>query len=77
MDPEGLAINILVYCYNIDTEFLPARYNWIASHLLPKFDNEKKNIFVEPFLPHNKIGILHLSGRNICRWERYEIGQKY
>ena len=57
---EGLAINILVYCYNIDTEFLPARYNWIASHLLPKFDNEK-NIFVEPFLPHNKIGILHLA----------------
>ena len=57
---EGLAINILVYCYNIDTEFLPARYNWIVSHLLPKFDNEK-NIFVEPFLPHNKIGILHLA----------------
>ncbi len=57
---EGLAINILVYFYNVDTEFLPARYNWIASHLLPKFDNEK-NIFVEPFLPHNKIGILHLA----------------
>tara|TARA_Y100000591_G_scaffold327915_1_gene353335 strand:+ start:257 stop:1171 length:915 start_codon:yes stop_codon:yes gene_type:complete len=57
---EGLAINILVYFYNIDTEFLPARYNWIASHLLPKFDNEK-NIFVEPFIPHNKIGILHLA----------------
>ena len=51
---EGLAINILVYFYNIDTEFLPARYNWIASHLLPKFDNEK-NIFVEPFLPTIKL----------------------
>ena len=46
---EGLAINILVYYYNVKTEFLPARYNWILSHLLPKFDTTNKT-FVEPFL---------------------------
>ena len=57
---EGLAINILVYYYNVKTEFLPARYNWILSHLLPKFDTANKT-FVEPFLPNYKIGIMHLA----------------
>tara|TARA_B100000700_G_scaffold128658_1_gene144157 strand:- start:1545 stop:2456 length:912 start_codon:yes stop_codon:yes gene_type:complete len=57
---EGLAINIAVYHENIDVEFLPLRCNWIASHLLPKFDT-KKNVFVEPFLPNEQIGILHLA----------------
>jgi len=28
--------------------------------LLPKF-NEEKNIFVEPYLPNYKIGIMHLA----------------
>ena len=41
---EGLAINISVYKDNIPTEFLPLNCNWIASHLLPKFDNSKKNL---------------------------------
>ena len=27
---------------------------------MPKFDEEKKT-FVEPYLPHNKIGIMHLA----------------
>ena len=58
---EGLAINISVYHDNIDTEFLPLRFNWIASHLLPKYDDQKKT-FTEPFLPNEKIGIMHLAG---------------
>jgi hypothetical protein len=33
----------------------------LASNLLPKFD-EKNKIFVEPFLPNHKIGIIHLAG---------------
>ena len=31
-----------------------------TSNLLPKYD-EKNNIFVEPFLPNYKIGIMHLA----------------
>jgi len=58
---EGLAINVSVYCDGLDTEFLPASCNWIASHLLPKYD-EKNLSYVEPNLPNNKIGILHLAG---------------
>ena len=57
---EQLAINICVYIDNVDVEFLPHNCNWLASNLLPKFDEEKK-IFVEPFLPNNKIGIIHLA----------------
>ncbi len=57
---EGLAINIAIYHDNVDVEFLPLRCNWITSHLLPKYDTEK-NTFVEPFLPNEKIGIVHLA----------------
>ena len=57
---EGLAINMSVYIDNIETEFLPLNCNWIASNLLPKFD-EDRQIFVEPYLPNYKIGIMHLA----------------
>ncbi len=57
---EGLAINMSVYIDKVETEFLPLNCNWIASNLLPKFD-EKNQHFVEPFLPNYKIGIMHLA----------------
>ncbi len=57
---EGLAINMSVYIDDAETEFLPLNCNWIASNLLPKFD-EKNNTFVEPYLPNRKIGIMHLA----------------
>ncbi len=57
---EGLAMNIAVYDKNIDVEFLPLYCNWIASNVLPKFDSDRQT-FVEPYLPHNKIGIMHLA----------------
>ncbi len=57
---EGLAINIAVYHDNVEVEFLPLYCNWIASNVLPKYDKDRES-FVEPFLPHNKIGIMHLA----------------
>jgi len=57
---EGLAMNIAVYDKNVDVEFLPLYCNWIASNVLPKYD-QGNNTFVEPYLPHNKIGIMHLA----------------
>ena len=57
---EGLAMNIAVYHDNVEVEFLPLKCNWITSHLLPKYDTEN-NTFVEPFLPNEKIGIMHLA----------------
>ena len=49
-----------VYIDEVDTEFLPIKCNWIASNLLPKYD-EKNKSFVEPYLPNYKIGIMHLA----------------
>ena len=57
---EGLAINIAVYIDNVKTEYLPLSHNWIASNLLPVF-NDDENLFVEPYIPNNKIGIMHLA----------------
>ena len=57
---EGLAINMSVYLDEVQTEFLPINCNWIASNLLPKYD-EQNNTFVEPYLPNYKIGIMHLA----------------
>jgi len=57
---EGLAINMSVYIDDLETEFLPLNCNWIASNLLPKFD-ELRSTFVEPYLPNYKIGIMHLA----------------
>ena len=57
---EQLAINISVYIDDIETEFLPLNCNWIASNLLPKYD-EENSTFVEPYLPNYKIGIMHLA----------------
>ena len=57
---EGLAINMSVYIDEVDTEFLPIKCNWIASNLLPKYD-ELNQTFVEPNLPNYKIGIMHLA----------------
>ena len=57
---EGLAINISVYLDNVETEFLPISHNWITSHLLPIYD-QQNNIFREPNIPHQEIGIIHLA----------------
>ena len=57
---EGLAINMSVYIDNLETEFLPLNCNWITSNMLPKYD-EKHSIFVEPYLPNYRIGIMHLA----------------
>ena len=57
---EQLAMNMSVYVDNVETEFLPLKFNWITSNLLPKFD-EDKDTWVEPYLPNYKIGIIHLA----------------
>tara|TARA_S200000501_G_scaffold230729_1_gene216404 strand:- start:7708 stop:8619 length:912 start_codon:yes stop_codon:yes gene_type:complete len=57
---EGLAINMAVYIDNLETEFLPLNCNWIASNMLPKYNNDIET-FVEPYLPNYKIGIMHLA----------------
>ena len=57
---EQLAINMSIYIDDIETEFLPHNCNWLVSNLLPKF-NEQEQKFVEPYLPNQNLGIIHLA----------------
>jgi lipopolysaccharide biosynthesis glycosyltransferase len=57
---EQTALNMTVYTQNIQPHFLPARHNWMACHAQPLWD-ESRGIYVEPNLPHDKIGLMHLA----------------
>lgn len=60
---DQFALNLSVYDGGLfdQTEMLPAWCNWTYHHAFPSWDREK-SCFVEPYLPHTPIGILHLSG---------------
>ena len=58
---EQIAMNISVYCNQMKVQILPTYCNWFLIENI-KFD-ENKNTFVEPYLPHHKIGIIHLAGK--------------
>lgn len=66
---EQTALNVTVYSQNITPHFLPARYNYMACHSIPMLE-EKTGFFVEPSLPHDKIGMLHLASG---LWKRDDI----
>lgn len=66
---EQTALNMAVFGGATTPHFLPARYNWMACHAVPMFD-EPSGCFVEPSLPHDKLGLVHLA----CGlWKRDDI----
>ncbi|NJK69734.1 MAG: macrocin O-methyltransferase [Microcoleus sp. SU_5_3] len=60
---DQIALNRLVYGTELfdKTEILPAWCNWSCNFGLPVWDKQQA-CFVEPYLPHESIGILHLTG---------------
>lgn len=58
---EQIALNYSIYIDKCEVELLPYYCNWIPIHLMTSWD-ERKNIFVEKYYPHNEIGIIHLAG---------------
>ncbi|MBD1827726.1 glycosyltransferase [Microcoleus vaginatus GB1-A2] len=60
---DQVALNRLVYGTEMfdKTEILPARCNWSCNFGFPIWDKQRA-CFVEPYLPQEKIGILHLTG---------------
>ncbi|MEG4317754.1 MULTISPECIES: TylF/MycF/NovP-related O-methyltransferase [unclassified Microcoleus] len=60
---DQIALNRLVYGTEMfdRTEMLPARCNWSCNFGLPVWDTQRA-CFVEPYLPHGAIGILHITG---------------
>jgi cephalosporin hydroxylase/glycosyltransferase involved in cell wall biosynthesis len=67
---DQVALNFLVYSELFDhTELLPAWCNWSCNFGLPVWD-QRRNCFVEPYLPHTPIGIFHLTGH---KHERLQV----
>lgn len=65
---EQLTLGMIVYLEKYPAEFLPAWCNWLLTNK-PAWDEKNKH-FVEPFLPHTPIGIMHLSGCDTMRLNR-------
>jgi len=57
---EQLSLGRLCHLENFEYEILPAWTHWLCE-FKPLWD-EQRLVFVEPYLPHQPIGILHLSG---------------
>lgn len=62
---EQLTLGIMVYLEGYAAERLPAWCNWLCENK-PLFDAAQGR-FIEPYLPHQPIGILHLSGFDSMR----------
>lgn len=65
---EQLSLGVLCYLEGYEREVLPAYTHWLCE-FKPLWDTEKK-LFVEPSLPHEEIGILHISGWDEMRLDR-------
>jgi hypothetical protein len=59
---EQTALNYAIFAEHLPVDFLPAYCNWMPGDAAPGFD-ARRGLFVEPFSPHEVIGIMHLAGR--------------
>jgi hypothetical protein len=57
---DQIALNVMVYDRGFSYEPLPSRCNWPVHHATPAWDAERQ-LFVEPAMPHEPLGILHLT----------------
>jgi hypothetical protein len=58
---EQTALNYAIFAEHLPVDFLPAYCNWMPGDAAPAFDADR-GLFVEPFSPHEVIGIMHLAG---------------
>ncbi len=65
---EQLSLGVMAYLEGFEYEILPAWTHWLCE-FKPLWDKDK-NMFVEPYLPHNELGILHISGFDEMRLNR-------
>ena len=66
---DQVALALSIYEDGLPSEFLPAYCNWMCEFKMPKFDN-KKNQFVEPYIPNNPIALVHLAGLDDVRQDK-------
>ena len=58
---EQTALNYAIFAEHLPANFLPAYCNWAVGDAVPAFDAHR-GLFVEPYAPHEPIGVLHLAG---------------
>jgi hypothetical protein len=58
---EQTALNYVIFAERLPVNFLPAYCNWMPGDAAPAFDGTR-GLFVEPYAPHEVIGIMHLAG---------------
>ncbi len=62
---EQLTLGMMVYLENYKVEILPAWTQWLCENK-PFWDADTQ-LFIEPFLPNEPIGIMHVSGYDEMR----------
>jgi hypothetical protein len=65
---EQLTLGMMVHKEKMPVQILPAYTHWLFCHK-PLWDKERK-VFVEPFMPHEVIGLLHMAGFDDGRIDR-------
>lgn len=65
---EQLTLGVLCHLEEYEKEILPSWTHWLCQ--FKPLWNETTQKFVEPYLPHEEIGILHLSGWDEMRLNR-------
>ncbi|MBV9551926.1 MAG: hypothetical protein JO032_03930 [Alphaproteobacteria bacterium] len=58
---EQIALNYAIFGEGLAANFLPAYCNWAVGDAAPAFDPVRR-LFVEPYAPHEPLGVLHLAG---------------
>lgn len=58
---EQIALNYAIFGDGLPANFLPAYCNWAVGDAAPVFDAGRR-LFVEPYAPHEVIGVMHLAG---------------
>ena len=72
---DQIALNVAVYARGLEAEALPSTCNWPVHHALPAWD-VARGLFVEPSLPHDPLGILHMTiyTKTVASFDIVQIG---
>lgn len=70
---DQIAMNYAIFGEKLPANFLPAYCNWAVGDALPAFDYQR-GLFVEPYAPHEVIGVMHLAGRD-QKTGRFELAR--
>lgn len=68
---EQIALNYAIFAEHLPANFLPAYCNWMPGDAAPAFDG-RRGVFVEPYAPHETIGVMHLAGRE-QKTQRFQL----